>query len=245
MVNYSEKLKSTIPDQKRGQLTNKIKMENEIKYRPILFSTPMVQAVDENRKKQTRRTKGLEKISLLATEVVKSDQWKSQGDWVARFKFKGEEKYEATNIIKCPYGDVGDVLWVRESYSHNYFSHNDHAYKADWDNPDPDIVPEPKWKPSIHMPKEACRIFLKITNIRVERLQDISEEDSKLEGIHYKYDEEIGYTYKHYLKEKFGPSPIHSFQTLWESINGKESWDSNPWVWVIEFEKIEKPEDWK
>lgn len=91
-------------------------------------------------------------------------------------------------------------------------------YKADYPN-----LKIPKWKPGIHMPKEACRIFLKVTEVKVESLQDISQEDAKAEGV---------------LR-------VDLFRDLWKSINGPESWESNPWVWVISFERIKKPENFK
>ncbi len=235
---------------------------------PILFSTPMVQANLEGRKTQTRRTKGLENISELATEIVRSDQWKKQGDWVARFKYKGEEKYAVTNVIKCPYGQVGDVLWVREKWTQNGLKY--YRYAADWPNEvyisgEPkgtfigEGVPEKfkgKWKPSIHMPKEACRLFLRITNIRVERLKDITDQDAIAEGIEGYFEKLfMEWRYRDYdkkLQKGYGKSnidyptwrePVSSFKSLWESINGKDSWEANPWVWVVEFEKLEGKPD--
>lgn len=208
-----------------------------MKYIPILFSTPMVQALLAGKKTMTRRTKGLEKISLLATEIVK---WQKQSDWVARFKYKGEEKYEATNLIKCLYGQVGDVLWVRESFCKDI--NNNYVFKTMFG-----VSDSFKWKPSIYMPKAACRLFLEITNIRVERLQDISENDAISEGIevldghsnykNYLYGDGMNYTYV--------KTPKLSFCTLWKSINGEESWEANPWVWVIEFKQISKPDNFK
>ncbi|MFO0359263.1 MAG: hypothetical protein ACK50N_02085 [Flavobacteriales bacterium] len=203
---------------------------------PILFSTETVQAILEGRKTQTRR-------------VIKpqpADSFLNNGHVIA---FVTEKTLNHT--VYCPYGEVGDVLWVRETWclttpfgpEEYYFGYKTSSQaeikaseKYDYYSPD-------EWKPSIHMPKEACRIFLQITNIRVERLKDISAADAFREGINYSYDEEEGYKYWHYIKKKFGPSPIHSFQTLWESINGEESWEANPWVWVIEFERTVKPEN--
>jgi len=101
-------------------------------------------------------------------------------------------------------------------------------------------------RPSLFMPKSACRIFLKITNIRVERLQDISEKDAVLEGVRIIYfaESKLAVFRNYLLKEEKGTlNPIKSFFSLWESINGKESLNSNPWVWVIEFEKIDKSEN--
>lgn len=193
------------------------------KLKPILFSTEMVQAILEGRKTMTRRTKGLEEISLLATEIVRSDQWKKQGDWVARFKYKGKERYEITNIIKYPYGKVGDIFWVRETYSPGHIENGSNTgwqYKAD------NKLQNIKWKPSIFMPKEAARIFLKVTNIRVERLHDITEEDAIAEGI---IPDPSNIPFKADTK----------FFQLWETIYGEDSIDENPYVWVIEFERVD------
>jgi hypothetical protein len=98
----------------------------------------------------------------------------------------------------------------------------------------------PSWKPSIFMPKAACRIFLEITDVKVERLQDISEEDAINEGVELLPNNR----YKYYLSEYFDCiNAVHSFQTLWKSINGAESWEANPFVWAIEFKQITKPEN--
>ena len=108
-------------------------------------------------------------------------------------------------------------------------------YKANDDAFRPD-----KWQPSLFMPKAACRIFLQITYIRVERLQDIKQSDCLREGIEYK-DFPGGRFYKTYCTDKNSQGiydelmPKHSFETLWQSINGKESWNKNPFVWVVEF----------
>lgn len=83
-----------------------------------------------------------------------------------------------------------------------------------------------KWKPSLFMPKDACRIFLKVTDVKVERLQDITEAEAKAEGVQVA---DCCHAY------------YHGFSLLWQKINGKESWEANPWAWCISFEKIEKP----
>lgn len=107
------------------------------------------------------------------------------------------------------------------------------AYKADLDSAEAKSM---KWRPSIHMPRWASRITLDVVDVRVERLQDISEEDAKAEGC-----EEItpGF-YRNYLSTDGATfySAAMSFQSLWESINGPDSWDANPWVWVVTFKKI-------
>jgi hypothetical protein len=134
--------------------------------------------------------------------------------------------------FKCPYGKIGDVLWVRETW---FKMDGQFIYKADVKYPK-----SLKWKPSIFMPREACRLRLEITDIRVERLHDISEEEAIKEGIQYigNYPEHGVDIYKHYWAHNIVgvQNPIESFKSLWQSIN--DNWDKNPFVWVIEFKKI-------
>lgn len=218
----------------------------KIKITPMICATPVVQSLLEKKKNQTRRRNGLEKIDPKAMEVVRSDQFLIRGDWVARYRLETvEERYEVTNIIKCPYGDVGDVLWVRETFQKIEFvksGSSEYLYKSDIDLFNPDIV---CWSPSIHMPKEAARLFYRITSIHVERLQSITEDDAIGEGVGRHSD--FGSTgYINYLSPEEAVTDIDaiwSFETLWESIYGRGSWLKNPWVWVIKFEKIEQPEN--
>lgn len=217
-----------------------------MKQKPILFSTPMVQAILEGRKTMTRRT-----VKFPKNWNHKDDVW----DWVALKDFH-------PNVFKYK---VGDVLWVRETF---LFYSDENAndavlYKAE---PHADefskglFEGKPKWKPSIFMPKEACRIFLEITDIKVERLQDISEEDAIKEGIESEIKADRKWFYNYLTKEfsflgsenvrhehlgKIYSSSQISFVTLWKSINGIESWEANPFVWVISFKQIEKPENFK
>lgn len=189
-----------------------------MKQRPILFSTEMVQAILAGRKTQTRRVvKGLES---LKNPYFQSLVQHATGS-ITFSSLESNEVIEPKN----PYGQVGDVLWVREAYCPKYFDGNIHCYKADFNQTAYEFVSEPKWKPSIHMPKDAARIWLRIKDVRVERLQDISDEDIRAEGA-----AEFGCT-THRL----------NWQTLWESVNGSNSWKDNLFVWVIEFERIEKP----
>jgi hypothetical protein len=143
--------------------------------------------------------------------------------------------------VKCPYGKIGDLLYVRESYCPNYFDDHTPGYKADWNPPVSEYCNEPKWKPSIHMPKSAARIWLRIHNIRVERLQDITEADALKEGIEIVLNAQGQTRYKDYASVITNwVKPTSSFQSLWASFNGVDSWDENPWIWVIEFERIDK-----
>ena len=139
----------------------------------------------------------------------------------------------------CPYGAPGDRLWVRESYAE--LDKNVFCYKADFKEEDQ----HPKWKPPIFMPRIAAAILLEITNLRVERLQDITEEDAIGEGIlPIKVDGMIYPQWFDYCKDyKNGyANPVNSFRSLWNSINIKKGfgWTTNPWVWVIEFKRIEE-----
>lgn len=234
-----------------------------MKQRPILFSTGMVQAILEGRKTQTRR------VVKPQPYIDKSDNFcwdgKNFGQSIEGFPriqaIASPVPSSVTKRVFCPYGAVGDVLWVRESWAETTNIERIHPwpnrphtqtgddsaiiYRADghwqWLDDDGCMTDKTHWKPSIHMPRAACRLFLKITSVRVERLHDISEEDAKAEGVERSRSGDGRIVYKHYLKPKYGPSPVHSFQTLWEKINGAESWESNPWVWVVEFERIEKP----
>lgn len=227
-----------------------------MKQRPILFSTEMVQAILAGRKTQTRR---------VVKPAPKQSKWLSQEllnkasiDYVTSDGVQlHHPKGGPLTFMRFPYGQVGDVLWVRETWTPLDTQEVDSpeldedgipleefqveiGYKdgmSKWcvvsedfyDQMNEDIEDMEQegtqWKPSIHMPKDAARIWLRIKDVRVERLQDISDEDIRAEGA-----AEFGCT-THRL----------NWQALWESVNGSDSWEDNPFVWVIEFERIEKP----
>jgi hypothetical protein len=204
--------------------------------RPILFSTEMVKAILEGRKTQTRRTKDLDLYNK-----INPDYWKLVG--VGSYQKKGHNARTGVAMMAnatnqtfsdfCPYGNPGDVLWVRETWA-KIKEFDGVLYKAAGDDP----MRCGKWKPSIHMPKVAARIWLEITDIRVERLQDISEEDACAEGVEYKVSRG-GLYYKDYMIERdwyFKAKP--SFFSLWRKINGTDSLHANPWVWVISFKVL-------
>jgi hypothetical protein len=215
--------------------------------RPILFSTPMVRAILEGTKTQTRRVFKVagQPITSPEEEIIQLQEGKVPNDfhYLSTGGLSGE--------YKCPYGIAGDILWVRETFrtwkSPAPDSELDYKYKADRCS-----ETTGNWKPSIFMPKEACRIFLEIKNIRVERLQDISEADAKAEGVMRNFDDMFkeerykdytpgaakGYGHPDYDYPEWR-CPISSFKSLWHYINGLESWNSNPFVWVIEFQKVE------
>lgn len=224
-------------------------------YHPILFSTPMVKATLGDIKEVTRRTQGLEEIN------INPNDWQFEwADFSLKYPWRftqisslNEKSLSEKNFYqaeaKCKYGKVGDILWVRETF------HEDKAgylYKADYSpealrivqtNP----ITKMKWKPSIFMPKDACRLFLEITSIKVKRLHDISEEDAIKEGAKPCSDE---LSMENRLNNYNNPSNatyplvyVVGFKNLWKSINGEASWNLNPWVWVIGFKKVERPAD--
>lgn len=214
-----------------------------IRARPIIFNTEMVKALLDDRKTQTRR--------VIKPQPDIDDNEFTEEDVNASWK-------EGFIPVKCPYGDVGDLLWVRETFTYNTHVHFDDVnvhfytngsqlicYRADGDT----INNGDKWKPPLHMPCRFSRLALEITDIRVERLQDISEEDANAEGIEWDYGEESDGTevsgYFDYLKgDSWDLSAKDSFKTLWKSIKGNESWEENPLVWVIEF-KVHKQNAYK
>ena len=229
-----------------------------MKERPILFSAPMVRAILQGRKTQTRRVfkyPGMPTDPDFKARAITQDVL---GDWVAWFtesnsfpsnfnwKEWTDQCYPNGGGIKCPYGKPGDRLWVRETWQATDWIHPSneewgYIYRADtenaeaWESSDPDW----KWRPSIHMPRAASRILLEVVNVRVERLQEISEQAAIEEGIERSGDllsEELWF--KNYLDPNWLVPARHSFSSLWESIYGPESWESNPWVWVIEFKRI-------
>ena len=163
---------------------------------------------------------------------------KAAGKW----RIEGMELYDGNGqdegTLRCPYGEVGDRLWVREAWNR---IGDEYVYRAT----DEDVYPETRWKPSIHMPRVACRILLEITDVRAERLQDISEEDAVAEGVlQVVSNRPSGETVKYNLWNDYRVGKVwcdtakDSFATLWEFINGPKSWDQNPYVWVIAFEVI-------
>jgi len=224
-----------------------------MKQKPILFSTEMVQAILAGHKTQTRRTKGLEKVNLNP-DARMSPSNTDGCNWHFYFHDGGSSH----PIVSCPYGKRGDILWVRETFTDPTPDKSGYPilYKADFPityegtewNPNEKFTLEAKdysWKPSIYMPKDAARIWLRIRDVRIERLQAISDSDARKEGIEIFWKKEInGFEI---VESKSITSwtkiPSDTFKSLWKSINGYKSWNDNPWVWVIEFERIEKPKN--
>jgi len=219
---------------------------------PILFSTEMVPPIQKDIKLMTRRTNGLDKINEhpITYVFLGMETFSRQNFYCAKFK----DTYDNKIIhIKCPYGKPGDVLWVREKFAYRDCDTSCHKVRIEYAASEGEkyyIFPknsmrilsvplgsEKKWMPNIHMPKDACRIFLEITSIRVERLQDISEEDAISEGV-----DQVDYVNVPKDGIKYNtPTYRQAFRTLWMKINGPESWNSNPWVWIVSFKSIEKP----
>lgn len=203
-----------------------------MKERPILFSGAMVRAILSGQKTQTRRVvnpyppEERSIIPYLPSAIV------PQQDGTFAAYTDGRKAKE----FRCPYGQPGDRLWVRETFAAAIYSDGMRfvEYKADRSLSDFDGYDDPaggRWRPSIHMPRWASRITLEITDVRVERLQDISEADAEAEGVDF---------LRHVHDGDEGLTARQLFDCLWSSINGDESWPSNPWVWVIEF-KVVRP----
>jgi hypothetical protein len=149
-----------------------------------------------------------------------------------------EENVSAVTV--CPYGHPGDHLWVRETWNRtNPWGEGGLVfYRAT----DESKYPHAVWKPSIHMARIDSRINLEIVAVRVERLKDISEDDAMAEGVEYDqgWEEEPGWGFRDYSTDSdfVFADARHSYRSLWESINGPQSWDANPWVWVVEFKRV-------
>lgn len=223
--------------------------------KPILFNTEMVRAIMDGRKSCTRRLvkpQPDEKQKFPLGFVTDSTEKKEVGC----FGFGTNECGGSIQYVKPPYGYApGDILYVRETWcalpvneAGHMRGHCVYYYRADGD-----LRPEGwrgKWRPSIHMPKEAARIWLKVTDVRVERLQDITEEQACMEGTD-PWDEvcyENNGWHPTFSDPDSGgdPNMVDGFHKLWNSTIKKSDldrygWDANPWVWVIEFERCEKP----
>lgn len=217
-----------------------------MKAKPILFSTPMVRSILDGTKTQTRRPVKFKTDPLGPSGKFASVHPDGSGKgWVAWSprEVSAEETarlYPGEQGFKCPYGAVGDVLWVRETFNKVPIGPEPDEYSFEYRADGSGFVE--KWTPSLHMPREACRLFLRITDIRVERLDEISEEDAVAEGLQkWPHKNDFSYRYEGGLKDGHG-THTGAFAHLWESINGKGSWGPT-WVWVVNFERIDKPEN--
>ncbi|EPP5903374.1 hypothetical protein ACUT1X_003343 [Pseudomonas aeruginosa] len=213
--------------------------------RPILFNDQMVRAILEGRKTATRR-------------IAKPVKHPDLGNIYAPGALVLEREPQHVIDRACPYGQPGDRLWVREAWQGPLISDEEQdanqswwkdmtkfqnpghcAYRASGDDNeyvDPDGYFHCKWKPSIHMPRWASRILLEITAVRVERLQDIGEEQALAEGVR---GEPCDHTRQACADIGcWGDTAKGAFGFLWESLNGEGSWAANPWVWVVEFKRV-------
>ena len=228
---------------------------SQVKERPILFSAPMVRAILEGRKTVTRRAvKGFQ-IPTEDTAIPVGDRqrWSAIGQRDPHYGFcvfgstEAECAKELEEYAPCPYGRRGDRLWVRETFGlqvrHYGGGAGEHiVYRAT--NPDAIYCKSAegqeypvKWKPSIHMPRHSSRILLEITDLGVEQLQDISEEQAKAEGVRLYTDHaELGDWWHVEGIETYSADPRKSFELLWSSVGG--NWEANPWVWVVEFKPV-------
>ncbi|MDR5858180.1 hypothetical protein FZZ93_01240 [Halomonas eurihalina] len=229
-----------------------------MKERPILFNDEMVRAILDGRKTQTRRVVKLQPSNGWSFEtaegaamrlgyITSSHPKKGKfGAFIRREIHPGSGKYEH-DIIPCPYGQPGDQLWVRETTlrveEHGFVGpvYTESEYGREvlgWGlRPGPDdpseVEPhEIRRRPSIHMPRSMARLLLEVTAVRVERLQDITEADAKKEGCDNSETEGARYC-------GWYEKPRRAFRRVWERINGNGSWADNPWVWVVEFQRVD------
>jgi len=220
-----------------------------VKEKPILFSAPMVRAILAGNKTQTRRivknqpfdrswSKHDHQIAITAGRAERGDEV----DGLFAYSTSSGGEWQA----KCPFGQPGDRLWVRETWSSDFANHYPHDriwYAADDDrrhaiearggvrgiySPESGVHVPFRWRPSIHMPRTASRILLEITDVRVERLNTISFADAQAEG----WQSMINARPNDY-------DPISWYKRLWAEINGDGSWNANRWVWVVEFRMVE------
>lgn len=242
-----------------------------VKERPILFSAPMVRAILDGRKTVTRRPVRGFQIPTEDTSIpeVERHRWSATAQRDPRYGFcvfgatEAECAKELEELAPCPYGRRGERLWVRETTEADedysdvvvlsryaadgapvvYAGCNDPEYNgtvAHWDY-------SRRSRPSIHMPRWACRILLEITDVRVERLQDISEGQAVDEGLVWEgvkggktYWNHVDHRYPPGTHQRFsvsGTDAVSAFRNLWKSTGG--DWDANPWVWVVEFKRVQ------
>ncbi|MGF7131974.1 hypothetical protein P3T40_003457 [Paraburkholderia sp. EB58] len=211
-----------------------------MKERPILFSGAMVRALLDGSKTQTRRI-----VKAKPSDECPKEMWphalKDIIEWrEQKGRWFGLMGWRSLAFADCPYGHPGDHLWVRETWAQpTTLDPGPTFYRADYPAcvpPGFENVPPADtitWKPSIHMPRAASRITLEVTGVRVERLRDISEADALAEGVEVLN----GGGYRQYETGAGCYPAAASFRSLWRKINGEDSWDMGPWVWVVEFRR--------
>ncbi|HDS3538807.1 TPA: hypothetical protein QIT18_005272 [Klebsiella quasipneumoniae subsp. similipneumoniae] len=210
--------------------------------RGMIFNAEMVRAILDGRKTQTRRP-----IKWKQTRFTEIGEREDGSKW----PWSEDTEHACDFWHSCPFGAVGDRIWVRETFcpvddtqyggekwvDYRATPRYEASHPAGWDSA-PNDAEALKWRPPIHMPRWASRILLEITDVRVERLNAISEEDARAEGII------DGGCLNCGEPEPCGcanpePDATDAFAYLWQSIYGQESWNANPWVWVIEFKRVE------
>ncbi|EAN0642063.1 hypothetical protein ID436_004132 [Salmonella enterica] len=216
-----------------------------MKERGMIFNAEMVRAILDGKKTQTRRIMAIqpEHSELGLRRVIDSKNGRDNGKYFwSQSDARGLKM--RSKVFGCPYGEVGDRIWVRETYQgplfdyehmESYLEDSSKFYKPEFCVYRADGKPAPEfydaddnlhcgWRPSIHMPRWASRLTLEITGVRVERLNSITESDAEAEGV---------------TDTGFGDLLVDGYRYLWKSIYGEESWAANPWVWVIEFKRVE------
>ncbi len=211
----------------------------------MIFNAEMVRAILDGKKTQTRRIMAIqpEHSELGLRRVIDSKNGRDNGKYFwSQSDARGLKM--RSKVFGCPYGEVGDRIWVRETYQgplfdyehmESYLEDSSKFYKPEFCVYRADGKPAPEfydaddnlhcgWRPSIHMPRWASRLTLEITGVRVERLNSITESDAEAEGV---------------TDTGFGDLLVDGYRYLWKSIYGEESWAANPWVWVIEFKRVE------
>lgn len=215
---------------------------SQAKERPILFSGHMVRAILNGQKTATRREI---KPSMRSADSSFELHQQEDESWrpIHTFDESWMDAKGTEHPIVCPYGQPGDRLWVREAWLAD--AQLDPVAPRDLSQGEPILYPadgsvrqtgcamvsQGRGRPSIHMPRWASRILLEITEVRVERLQDISEEQAEAEGVNF---------LRHVPDAEETLTAAQLFECLWSSINGDESWRANPWVWVVEFKRVEQ-----
>lgn len=217
-----------------------------MKERGMIFNGEMVRALLDGRKTQTRRP-----IKWKQTRFTEIGEREDGSKW----PWSEDAEHACDFWHPCPFGAVGDRIWVRETWASGLSTKSTLAYRATHKREDLEdgFYDTIKWTPSIHMPRWASRILLEITDVRVERLNAISEEDAQREGVHTEVWDQTVVARNYAARDEFFqfwsedmPHYVEmnqlyrsSFRSLWESIYGSENWLANPWVWVIEFKRVE------
>lgn len=214
-----------------------------MKERPILFSGPMVRAILEGRKTQTRRVVKWNNhagVNLSFSGLSMESRMPGHAELYSR---DGDARWQERANAECPYGVPGDRLWVRETWAHFDGGPIRDAAGGVMDVMEDEMVyraSSPRmitWRPSIFMPRWASRITLEITDVRVQRVQEISQEDAEAEGV---FAHVAPYSIGKVFRDHRGVKALEYFRSLWDSINAARGhgWDKNDWVWALTFTRV-------